>query len=155
MALTLTECADKERWDRFAADSPHGSVFCLTPFLDSLADEYGLLLVEEKGVLQAGVPLLLRDGQPFPAQYPATLYQGVLLSSELCRQQPHRRIKFTLEVLDFLLAELAKQYSRLVICPHYRFEDLRGLSWFHYNEPQQGQFRLELQYTGLLDLAQV
>ncbi len=104
---------------------------------------------------QAGLPLILRGGQPYAGQYPFTLYQGVLLSPELCCRPPHSRTKRTLEVLDFLLAELEKQYSRLIICQHHRFEDLRSFSWFHYHEPQRGRFRIELEYSGLLDLAQV
>jgi hypothetical protein len=156
MALNLIECADKDRWDRFAAESPHGSIFCLTPFLDALGEEYRLLLVaEERGEPLAGIVLILHGGQPFPVQYPLTMYQGVLLGIGLCRQPAHSRIKQTLEVLAFLLAELEKRYDRLVVCPHHRFEDLRAFSWFHYHEPDRGRFRIELQYSGLLDLAQV
>ncbi|HLJ93370.1 MAG TPA: GNAT family N-acetyltransferase [Gemmataceae bacterium] len=155
MALTLTDCTDGEHWNRFVADSPHGSVFCLTPFLDALQEEYRLLFVEEKGSPQAGLVLLLRDGQPYPGQYPFTLYQGVLLGADLCSRPPHHRTKQTLEVVGHLMAALEAQYRRLALCQHYRFEDLRGFSWFHYHEPERGQFRLELQYSGLLDLAAV
>src|SRR5712692_1238064 len=105
MALSLSECTDKERWNRFAGESPHGSVFCLTPFLDALNVEYRLLLVEEREVPQAGLALILRDGQPYPGQHPWTMYQGILLDAGLCRQQPHSRTKQTLVLLDFLLAE--------------------------------------------------
>jgi lipid II:glycine glycyltransferase (peptidoglycan interpeptide bridge formation enzyme) len=31
---------------------------------------------------------------------------------------------------------------------------VRGIQWFNYHEPDKGQFRFELQYTGLLDLNQ-
>ena len=55
MPLTLSECTDKERWDRFAGESPHGCVFCLTPFLDALGEEYRLLVVEESGEALAGL----------------------------------------------------------------------------------------------------
>jgi hypothetical protein len=152
MALTLIECTDKGRWDHFAAESPQGSVFCFTPLLDALGEDYRLMLVEARGEMLAGVALVLRDGQPYPGQYPLTMYQGVLLSAGLCRQPPHSRIRQTLELLDFLLTELEKRFDRVCLCLHYRFEDLRGFSWFHYHEPQRGQFRLELHYSGILDL---
>lgn len=155
MALTLTACTDKERWNRFAMESPHGSVFCRTHFLDALNEEYRLLLVEEKEVPQAGLVLILHDGQPYPGQYPLTLYQGVLLGPELCCRPSHSRTKYVLEVVNFLLAELERSYGRLVLCQHHAFEDLRSFSWFHYDEPERGRFRMELQYSGLLDLAHV
>src|SRR5438270_78201 len=100
MALTLVECSDKNQWDSFAAESPHGSIFCLTPFLDALGEEYRLLLVEEGGEPLAGVVLILRNGQPFPGQYPFTLYQGVMLATNLWSQPPYGRTQQTLEVLD-------------------------------------------------------
>jgi hypothetical protein len=155
MPLTLTECTDKGRWDQFVTQSPHGSVFCLTPFLDALGEEYQLLFVEENGQTVAGVPLILCDGQPYPAQYPLTMYQGVLLSARLCRQPSHRRARESMEVVDFLLAKLEERFAQVSLCLHYHFEDLRGFSWFHYHEPQRGQFRLGLRYTGILKLEQV
>jgi hypothetical protein len=155
MTLTLTECTDKEKWDRFTEESPQGSIFCLTPFLDALDEEYRLLLVEEEGEPQAGVVLILDGGRPFPGQYPLTMYQGVLLSANLCYHPPYRRAPRTLEVLDFLLTELERRYDRLVVCQHHRFDDLRAFSLFHFQEPERGQFRIDLQYTGLLDLAGV
>ena len=155
MALTLVECSDKDRWDRFVGESPHGSVFCLTPFLDALGMDYRLLLVADKEETLAGVVLILDNGRPFPGQYPLTMYQGVLLNRCLCLRQPHSRTRQTLEVLGFLLAELEKRFDRMVLCLHHRFEDLRSFSWFHYHQPEQGQFRLDLHYSGLLDLQQV
>jgi len=150
--VDLIECTDKGQWDCFAADSPHGSVFCLTPFLDALGEEYRLLLVEDRGEPQAGVVLVLRGGQPYRGRYPYTIYQGVLLSPGLCSQPPDSRIQQTLQLLDFLLAELEKRFDRISLCLHPYFEDLRSFSWFRAREPERGRFRIELQYTGLLDL---
>ena len=62
MAFTLTECADKARWDQLVNDSPQGSVFCLTPFLDALGEAYCLFLVEEHSKVQLGIVMVLRDG---------------------------------------------------------------------------------------------
>src|SRR6266849_1733774 len=111
MNLNLIECTAKEQWDRFAAESSHGSVFCLTPFLDALGEEYCLLLVEDKGVPLAGVALVLRGGQPYAGRYPHTMYQGVLLAPGLCSQSTTSRIQQTLQVLDFLLAELEERFD--------------------------------------------
>src|SRR5437899_2615457 len=123
MALTLVECSDKDRWDRFADESPHGSVFCLTPFLDALGEDYRLLLVAEREETLAGVVLIFQNGRPYLGQYPLAMYQGVLLSRGLCLRQPHSRSRQTLEVLDFLLAELEKRFDRISLGLHYRFED--------------------------------
>src|SRR5439155_9548496 len=98
MDLTLIECTDKDRWNRFAEESPHGSVFCFTPFLDGLGEDYRLLLVENRGQPLAGVVFLLRDGLPVSADYPIALYQGVLLSPSLCCAPTHSRAKPILQL---------------------------------------------------------
>jgi Acetyltransferase (GNAT) domain len=152
MDLNFIECTDKEHWDRFAADSPHGSIFCLTPFLDALSEEYRLLQVVESGEPLAGVALIMHGGQPYPGQYPLTMYQGILLSPRLCNQPSESRVQRTLKVLGFLLAELEQRFDRISLCLHHRFEDLRGFSWFHTGEPERGKFRIELRYSGLLEL---
>jgi hypothetical protein len=155
MTLSLVQCTDKARWDCLVRESPHGNVFCSTPFLDALGEEYCLLLIEDQSEPLAGVVLMLRDGQPYSGKYPLTMYQGVLLGPTLCRQPPHSRTNRTLEVLAFLLTELERRYDRISLCLHYGFEDLRSFSWFHYHEPERGRFQLELEYSGVLDLGPV
>jgi hypothetical protein len=155
MTLKLVECAEKERWDRFTTESPQGSVFCLTPFLDALCADYRLLLVQDSGAPQAGLVVIVHDGQPFPGQYPLTIYQGVLLSHDLCYLPIDSRTQKTFEVLDFLLAALEERFDRLCLCLHHRFEDLRSFTQFHVDNQNRERFRIELQYSALLDLEQV
>jgi hypothetical protein len=50
---------------------------------------------------------------------------------------------------------MEQRYDRISFCLHYRVEDLRSFQWFYYHEPQHGQFRMDLRYTGLLDLSAV
>jgi hypothetical protein len=154
MGLCLTPCANKGLWDRLVRASPQGSVFCLTPFLDALGEDYDLLVVEDDGEVQAGTLVLKHDGEPIRTPIPFTLYQGVLLSPEVARLPQHRRVLRALEVTDFLLAGLEQRYQRIMFCMHYKFPDLRSFLWFHHHEPHRGQFKIELQYTGLVDLTQ-
>jgi hypothetical protein len=155
MTLHLTECNDKDLWDCFVRASPQGNVFCLTPFLDALGEDYDLLIVEDDGEPELGAVMIKRDGQPIKAEYPFTSYQGVLLGHTVARLPQHRRVLRALEVTDFLLAELEKRYQRISFCLHHQFSDLRSFLWFHYHQPHRGQFQVELKYTGLIDLTQV
>lgn len=155
MHLTLTLCDDKQKWDSFVAFSPQENVFCTTPFLDALGEDYDLLLVQKDGCSQLGAVVLKRDGQPICAPYPFTMYQGILCDGSSRNTPYHRRAKWILGVTEFLLAEMEQRYDRISFCLHYGIEDLRSFQWFHYHEPQHGQFNIELRYTGLLDLSVV
>lgn len=153
MPFTLEPCLDKAKWDAFAAASPQNNIFCRTPFLDAAGDGYELWLVSDGGKPQLGAVVMLKDGTASPAPLGPTLYQGLLFSKELEAEPAHRRIKAALEAAEFLLQSLEARHSRLCFNLHYGLGDLRALQWFHYHQPESGRFRLELSYTGLIDLA--
>jgi hypothetical protein len=98
-----------------------------------------------------GAVLLKKNGRVLGAPYPYTMYQGVLMSRELVKLPPHSRYSKLLRAMEVLLGELEQRYDSISFCLHHSLEDLRAFSWFHYSEPQKGQFRIDLRYTGLLD----
>ncbi len=149
MSLSLTLCTTPSVWDAFVASSPQGNIFCRTAFLDALDVEYDLLFVEENGRPRLGAVVLKRNGQPIPALYP---YQGILFDGSSRSMPRHRLVKWTLEVTEFILAEMEHRYNRISFRLHHGLEDLRSFQWFHYHEPELGQFKLDLYYTGLIDL---
>lgn len=151
--LLLNECTDLSSWDSFVASSPQGSIFCRSAFLQALQAEYDLWFVLKNGHPQVGAVILRHDDEVLPAPYPFTMYQGLLLSQAISAQPAHRRSKSLPEVFEFMLAELSSHYHRLSFCLHYGLTDLRGLRWFHYHEAHLGQFKMDLYYTGLADLA--
>jgi hypothetical protein len=153
MAFKSTQCLDKAEWDQFVEDSPQGNIFCRSAILEALGEEYELWFVEDGSERWLGTVIITRDGQPIRAPYPFTMYQGVLLSAKFCQLSPHRRVSLTLELMNFLLAQLQQRFNLISFCLHHRFEDLRSFSWFHYHEPEQGQFEIALRYTALIDLS--
>jgi hypothetical protein len=149
VTLSLTWCDDKKKWDRFVESSPQSNVFCSTPFLDALGEEYDLLFVEDKGSPQIGAVVVKHDGKPVDAPFP---YQGILFNHSKLNVPYHSRVRWGLEVTDYLLSEMEKHYDRISFCLHYTVEDIRSIQWFHYHESQKGLFNVALYYTGILDL---
>ena len=151
--LSLSRCTDLSYWDSFVASSPQDNVFCRTGFLNALEVEYDLWFVLKDSEPEVGAVILRRGNEVLPAPYAFSMYQGILLSQGIAAQPPHERYKSIPEVFEFMLTELSTNYSRLSLCLHYTLDDLRGLQWFHYNEPQLGQVKMDLYYTGLVNLA--
>lgn len=149
MSLTLTLCTDKQEWDSFLASSLQGNIFCYTPFLDALGEEYELLLVKKYGGIHVGALVLKHDGHP--VKQPHT-YHGILFSDLSGSMPYHKRLKWMLEAIDFLLAEMERRYECISFSLHYSVEDIRSFQWFHYHEPNLGQFKVGLKYTGLIGL---
>lgn len=144
---------NKTKWDEFVRSSPQGNVFCTSGFLDSLGKEYELV-----GLVDGGAPsicaILIKDaGIPIRAPHPFTMYQSVLFPEAHSAMPFHKRAKREVGLLESFVALLAAQYRRISFCLHHTFADLRGFQWFHYHEPEKGLFKVDLRYTGLIDLS--
>lgn len=155
MSFKLGLCTDKQIWNNFVSRSPQANVFCLTPFLDSLKQNYQLWLVKKNNQIHLGLIMFQKGKGKFtPCPQNFFMYQGLLLASFYKQQVVHRRTIETLKVVDFLLAQLEKGYDKIAFYLHPAFEDLRSFLWFHYHEPKKGQFKVNLKYTGLINLKQ-
>jgi len=152
MTLKMDICNDKAKWDAFVATSPHNTIFCKTVFLDSMGEDYDLILVSEDDSPQLGAVVIKKDGRPVIAPCGPTMYQGILFSKEMAEHPSHRKIKTALETTEFMLQNMSEAYGRISFALHYGIEDLRGFQWFHYHQPELGRFRLDLSYTGIIDL---
>ncbi|RME34967.1 MAG: GNAT family N-acetyltransferase [Gammaproteobacteria bacterium] len=145
-------CEDLSVWDALVAGSPQGNVFCTSAFLTALEEvRFEPWLVLRDGRPAAGAVLLDRGGG-VSAGYHLCPYLGVLMDAHVSNQPVHRRSRWTLEILDCLIATLTGRYRRLRFAFHPAFEDLRPFQWHNYHEPEAGQFRIHLRYTGLTRL---
>ena len=153
-ALALAPCTDPADWNAFVAASPQSTVFCRAPFLGALGLRHELWWVTERGTPRLGAVIVKDDaGVPLRAPFPLSLYQGLLLHPAHAALPVHSRVPWTMALVERLLGGLEVSHDRLSFCLHPSFEDARAFSWFHYHEPQRGRFRIELYYTGWIDLA--
>lgn len=154
MVFELNVCSDKENWNQFVRNSPQANIFCTTQFLDTLETAYQLLFVSENKINHLGAVVLKDETGQFvkSADY-FFLYQGILYEQRYADARSHSGIPEMLKATDFLLTELEKNYEKILFCLHPKFKDLRSLLWFHYHEPEKGQFRTYLSYTGIIDLS--
>jgi Acetyltransferase (GNAT) domain len=143
---------DKAAWDAFVATSPQRSIFVFSKFLDSLGTNYDLVTCYQKEKIVAGA-VVIRDasGEPVAAQYPLTQYQGLLLA-DAAGQSAHSQITHEHKVVEYFLGELVGHYGKACFCQSWRFRDMRAFQWHNYHEAARGMFRIDLSYTGILDL---
>lgn len=142
---------DRAAWDRFVDESPHGSVFVRSAFLDALGMAWDVVRLGDDD-LPSIAAVLLRDdaGVVMPGPLPFTQYQGVLVARPVAEAPPHRRVKETLDLTAALMEGLRGE-QRLSWCLHPGFTDVRAFLWFNYHSPEQGHCRLDVRYSGLID----
>lgn len=152
--LTINFKEDKRIWDAFVSTSPQRSVFVCSDFLDSLQVKYDLVTCYYKSQIAAGAVLIYSDaGEPINEAFPFTLYQGVLLADNT-QKQTHSQITHEFKIVEYFIKEFTDRYKKCCFCQSWRLRDLRPFQWHNYHEPEKGQFKLDLRYTGILDLHQ-
>ena len=57
--------------------------------------------------------------------------------------------------MDYYIKEVTSKFNRINFSLHYSYEDVRSFQWFNYHEPEKGQFKIDINYTGLLDISNV
>jgi lipid II:glycine glycyltransferase (peptidoglycan interpeptide bridge formation enzyme) len=150
--MELIICTDKIQWDLYVSESPQGNVFCTTAFLDSLLVEYELMTLQDNGRILLGFIIFKKNNEILKAPYPFTMYQGILCCNDFSAMPFHKRSAWLLDKLTTLFIEMERKYNRISFCLSHKFDDLRGFQWFHYHEPIAGMFKIDLRYTGILDL---
>lgn len=144
----------KQAWDAFVSTSPQRSVFVYSKFLDSLRVSYDLVTCYEKGKIVAGVVLIYSEtGAPISGTFPFTQYQGVLLADN-SQKAGHSQLSLEFKVLEHFIKQLTEHYGKFSFCHSWRLRDLRPFQWHNYHEAEKGQFKIDLRYTGILDLQQ-
>jgi hypothetical protein len=78
------------------------------------------------------------------------MYQGILLGpiDRSLRRASRKDTNFVLRLGE----EVAHTFGEVTLVQNWRLADLRGLQWINYCEPDRGQYRLDVAYTGVLDL---
>ena len=151
--LIIVEEPDKKLWDYFVSNSPQGNIFCQNKFLDVVNKIYEILTVVRGGEILLGAVIVKEvDGQPTLRPF---MYQGILFARSVVTLASYKRVKKALELVEFLLAEVEKRYQRIGFSLHPSFIDLRSFQWHNYHEPEKGQFKLDLKYTGIMSLEKV
>jgi len=143
---------NKEMWDDFVSTSPHRSIFVYSKFLDSLGTQYHLVTCYEQEHIVAGVVVLFSDlGEPISTPHPFTMYQGILLSDN-SQMKTHSRIPYEKKILKYFINRLIDNFKHCCFCQSWRFTDMQPFQWYNYHEPQKGLFKINLRYTGILEL---
>jgi len=155
MSFSFRLLNDKEQWNSFVERSPQGSIFSSSGFLECYGHSIDYCVVEEDGKPLAAVAVLQEAGKGvLPAPLYFGLYPQTLLFDESIWNQPsHVGVPALLKITDFFLGELWARYGRIAFTLHPSLQDIRALSWFHYQQPALGTFKTNVNYTGIIDLS--
>ena len=102
----LVRTTDRDRWDRFIADSRQGSVFMSRAFLDATFEEYHLLLLEQGDEAVAGAVIAFEGGEIMSSPHPYCPYLGIALAGSHEVRSRHSRSQWVPKVSEAAQAHL-------------------------------------------------
>lgn len=142
-----------EAWDNLAGVSQYASVFNSRNFLAALGTDFQFWGVFDGQELIAAASIQTdKAGKVLGPENSFNYYHGILLSPAITSLPSHSRIRRELAVVNRLVEGLTDVYAEIWLCIHPRMRDVRALQWFNYHQPENGQFQIDIRYTGLLEL---
>ncbi|MDZ8135049.1 MAG: GNAT family N-acetyltransferase [Nostoc sp. DedQUE04] len=139
-------------WDDFVEDSPQGTVFAKTEFLNSLGVPFQIITVYFRHKIVAGTVILFsEDCKPLPAPFPFTPYQGLLLADNFAKTN-HKRNCEEFFIVTWFVEKLIEKFDKISLAHSWQLQDIRPFQWYNYHTPEKGKFEVKLRYTGILKL---
>lgn len=153
-APTLSfDAVSNDAWDNLVAQSEQGSVFNSREFLSALGVDIRYWGVYDGYELMAATSVQVDGGgNPVGPDKCINLYQGIMLSPAITGLPVPSRVRRELAVVNRLIEGLTERYDEIWLSMHPRMKDIRSLQWFNYHTPENGQFQIDVRYTGLLEL---
>ena len=131
-------------WDNFVDNSPQGSVFCKSWWLDAVYSSglYELLIVEKGGRIQAGMPLLWTSkSKDFISMPVLTQSLGILFSIN-AEKKYVMQLSDEMEILKIIISNIPS-FQSFKINLNYNFNNWLPFYWAGYKQTSR--------YTYILD----
>ena len=146
--FTLAISNNNQEWDQFQDASVHGCVYQYSNYIDSLNISNDKIFLKKNNITLAAAIIFKNNNS---VRIPYSLYQGISIVNDanLKEQQvTSRNFKITTDFLELLI----KEYNNFKFCLSPYFEDIRPFLWLNYHDEKASKFKIDLRYTGLIDL---
>jgi len=149
----MEECVDVKSWDHFVENSPQGTIFCKTAFINALGIDYKIYLIKKGQEIVAGTIVLLNENkQLLKAPYPFTPYQGILFK-DYSNVSAHKKITEEFKITEFIINEIIFIHNKFSMVHSPFLTDTRPFLWYNYHSSEKGIFNIGIWYTPILNLS--
>jgi hypothetical protein len=150
--LALQPVADDAAWDALVRQSPQGTLFAGSAFLQAVGCPHQRWAVVQGQAVKAALLLpVSADGRAVVAD-DLVIHAGPMFTLDPQRQAVKRRHD-AFEISSFVAAELARRFDRVELPMAPQVDDLRPFLWHAYHGETGLQYRLDLRYTSYVDVS--
>jgi len=147
------ESSELRAWDRFVEQSPQGTIFSESFWLNLYGFPFRVLACYKGDEIVGGVTVF-EDEPPnsMMSLVPFTPFHGFLFRNNASMKPPLRE-KLEKKVSFALIDALEHRYRNITLCHHYNFEDVRPFYFHTYG--QESEYTVAVRYTSVVDLSDI
>lgn len=147
--MIIREC-DKYAWDAFVDNSPQGTVFCKSYYLESYGQKVKYLQCLDGNEIVGGVAFV--ETEKGIQSMPYHVYYGIIFKNfTACKNVVQNDIEFS--AMECFAEYLFEHYQNVALINHWDIVDMRPFLWLNYHEREKGFYKVEVSYTSLLDIS--
>jgi hypothetical protein len=152
---SLVAVENAEEWDRFVDQSPQGTVFSYSEYLENTCYKNIRHYVYQGSEIKAGLVLNLSDDESCCVLDDLVIYNGIIFRDDKTAKPVKARSE-RFEITEFIIDELSKKYSSIKMALAPQFEDVRPFLWHNYHsENSNKKFSLDIRYTSYLAIREL
>lgn len=141
-------------WDNLVYNSPQGSIFAKSIYLESVGIPFVRYLVKKGQETKAAFLLMIPSNSREAILDDLVIYSGLMFHQEEL-QRPVRARQERFEITEFVIESVVNDYERLEFALHPNFEDIRPFLWYNYHSSDMNnKFSVDVRYTSYLDISE-
>ena len=147
----LEKTETDERWDKFVENSPNGTVFSISDYLNSIRENYSVYYCYKNKEIRAAVSVIENQDCTSTYLHDFVIYNGVMFGPKTKTQNRAQVHSEHFKISTFLAEELSRRYKdvRMAFAPS--IIDIRAFLWHNYgtNLPK---YEPDIRYTSYVDI---
>ncbi|EJF06722.1 hypothetical protein ThvES_00011940 [Thiovulum sp. ES] len=144
----IEKATDLEKWDKLVDDSPQGTIFSNSIYLNSFGGKYEIFFVFKGNELKAGFPIILSEQNIVLDEL--VIYGGILFYYDKTQKETKAKSE-RFEISEEIISFLDLNYKKIEIALSPKIEDLRPFLWHNYHG--EDKFIPDLRYTSYLNIS--
>jgi hypothetical protein len=151
----LCQVSDAQQWDSFVEESPQGTIFSSSLYLDAVGRKYERFFVCKGDEIKAAFCCIITDDERECELDDLVIYNSLMFRNDPAQKETKARSE-RFEITEFVIEALDKRFDKIELSLALQFEDLRPFLWHNYHSPNlKDKFKVDLRYTSYIDISEL
>ena len=151
----LCKAIDSQQWDRFVKESPQGTIFSSSFYLDAVGRKHERLFIQKGNEIKAAFCCIITNDERECELDDLVIYNSLMFRNDPAQKETKARSE-RFEITEFVIEGLDKRFDKIELSLSPQFEDLRPFLWHNYHSTnQEEKFSVDLRYTSYIDISEL